>query len=89
MSGEDFATNGLQSAMRKIGRRSYSFDSYPHLARPDLKDDYYLKLISWTQDNILVVALLSGSFRSAGGKGQRRNKILDDDATPFNPICCV
>lgn len=56
MSGDDVTGNGLQSVVSKIGRRIPTAPTRI-LDAPDLVDDYYLNLISWSKDNILAVAL--------------------------------
>jgi cell division cycle protein 20 (cofactor of APC complex) len=53
---DDLTLNGLQSAVSKIGRRIPTAPARI-LDAPDLVDDYYLNLISWSKDNILAVAL--------------------------------
>jgi cell division cycle protein 20 (cofactor of APC complex) len=56
MVSEDPTLNGLQTAVSKIGRRIPTAPTRI-LDAPDLVDDYYLNLISWSKDNILAVAL--------------------------------
>jgi hypothetical protein len=56
MVSEDPTLNGLQTALSKIGRRIPTAPTRI-LDAPDLVDDYYLNLISWSKDNILAVAL--------------------------------
>lgn len=56
MSGDDVTGSGLQSVVSKIGRRIPTAPTRI-LDAPDLVDDYYLNLISWSKDNILAVAL--------------------------------
>lgn len=56
MSGDDVTGNGLQSVVSKIGRRIPTAPTRI-LDAPDLVDDYYLNLISWSKDNVLAVAL--------------------------------
>lgn len=53
---DDIVGNGLQSVVSKIGRRIPTAPTRI-LDAPDLVDDYYLNLISWSADNILAVAL--------------------------------
>jgi cell division cycle protein 20 (cofactor of APC complex) len=56
MISDDPTLNGLQASVSKIGRRIPTAPTRI-LDAPDLVDDYYLNLISWSKDNILAVAL--------------------------------
>ena len=56
MAGLDATERSLPRELSKVGRR-VAKDPTRVLEAPDLKDDYYLNLISWSSDNILAVAL--------------------------------